>query len=125
MREPAPWQWWAFLAAGLSIVILWPPQGDKSLALKFVNWAVDPGGQLPVLPAQLPLGKGDDYEAVTAHDAIVHHYDTLYAKGGWTRTRLELKVVGDPVRPSTMRQMLLVASVILALLAWRVAARRE
>jgi hypothetical protein len=53
MRAPNPRQWWTLLAVALAIVIVWPPQGDKSLGLKFVNWAVDPLNRLPVLPPQL------------------------------------------------------------------------
>lgn len=125
MRAPRPWQWWSFLAIALAIVIVWPPQGDKSLALKFVNWVVDPTNQLPVLPAQLPYGRGDDPEAVNAHDLIVQRYDALFMQGGWTRKRLELKVATDPLPPATTRQLLMAGAVITALLAWRVAARKE
>lgn len=125
MRAPRPWQWWSLLVLALAIVILWPPQGDKSLAIKFVNWAVDPTDSLPVLPDQLALGLGDDPHAVDAHDRVVQQYDALYLKGGWTRKRLELKVLDDPMAPATARQLLLAAAVITALLAWRVAARKE
>ena len=60
--------------------------------MKFVNWVVDPRGELPVLPPQLELGLGDDPDAVAEHDAVTQHYDMLYSRGGWTRRRLELKV---------------------------------
>jgi hypothetical protein len=111
------------MIAALTIVFLWPPQGDHSLAVKVVRWAVDPLDRLPTLPAQLPLGQGDDLDAVNARDELVQQYDALYLKGGWTRKRLELKVVNDPIRPTTMRQLLLLASVITALVGWRVAVR--
>ena len=121
---PKPWQWWSLLLAALAIVVLWPPQGDRSLATKFVNWAVDPLNQLPVLPEQLPLGQGDDLQAVNERDALVQQYDALYLKGGWIRRRLELKVARDPFPATTTRQLLMVAGVITALVAWRVAVRR-
>ena len=52
-------------------------------------------------------------------------YDALYLKGGWTRKRLELKVAGDPFDPGTERQLLTVVGVVVALLAWRLGARRS
>lgn len=125
MRAPTPWHWWSIVVAALAIVVMWPPVAGKSLAVTFVNWAVDPIGHLPVLPSQLPLGKGDDFDAVEAHDAVVRQYDELYNKGGWTRRRLELKVAGEPIRPSMMRQMLMAAAVVLAAVTWRVATRTE
>ena len=72
---------------------------DKSLAVKFVNWAVDPRSELPILPDQLALGLGDDPDAVDDRDLQVQQYDALYLKGGWTRKRLELKVARDPFNP--------------------------
>lgn len=125
MRPPTPQHWWSIVVAALAIVVMWPPVDGRSLAVTFVNWAVDPLGRLPVLPPQLPLGKGDDFDAVEAHDAVVRQYDELYNKGGWTRRRLALKVAGEPIRPSTMRQMLMAATVILAAVTWRVATLRE
>ena len=122
MQAPTRWQWRLLVAAALAIVALWPPDGGKSLAITFVNWAADPAGQLPVLPPQLPIGSGDDPEAVERRDAIVQRYDAAYAEGEWTRRRLALKVAGEPLRPPLMRQLLLAAAVILAAIAWRVAA---
>jgi hypothetical protein len=123
LRAPTLWQWWSIVVAALAIVVMWPPVDGKSLAVTFVNWAVDPSGQLPILPSQLPLGKGDDPEAVEARDSVVRQYDALHSQGGWTRRRLLLKVAGEPLRPSTMRQLLMGAAVILALVTWRVAVR--
>ena len=105
----------------LTIVVVWPPQDDRSLAVKLVNWIVDPFDSLPVLPPQLALGRGDDPDAVEAHDLQTQQYDALYLKGGWTRKRLELKVVRDPINPATERQILLGSGVVTALLAWRAA----
>lgn len=91
--------------------------------MKFVNWAVDPRGLLPVLPPALPLGLGDDPAAVEAHDAETRLYDDLYRRGGWLRLRLELKVMDDPFDASTTRQALTLAAVLAALYAWRLGSR--
>ena len=108
----------------LFAVISWPPQDDKSLAAKWVNWAVDPTHELPILPPQLPLGLGDDPDAVNTRDQQVRDYDALYARGGWTRKRLELKVASDPFDPTTTRQMLVVLTVAAGLIVWRLESRR-
>jgi hypothetical protein len=102
-----PTRWWALFGVILFVILAWPPDRDRSLFAKFVNWAVDPVGELPVLPPQLGYGIGDDPVAVEAHDAQVRRYDELYNQGGWTRTRLELKVAGDPLPRGTERQLLL------------------
>jgi hypothetical protein len=125
MWQPTTSQWWCLVLVALSIVLVWPPRDDRSLATKFVNWAVDPFDRLPVLPPQLGLGAGDDLEAVEQRDAIVRRYDELYLKGGWTRWRLLLKVADDPLRPSTARQLLAGLGVLTALLIWRSAARKR
>ena len=117
-------QWWLVAAIALLIVFVWPPPNDKSLATKVLNWSVDPMGRLPVLPDQLPLGQGDDPEAVSIHDAQIQRYDELYLQGGWTRKRLQLKVVGDPFNPSTVRQLLTGAAALTALFAWRLGSRK-
>ncbi|MBI3492375.1 MAG: hypothetical protein HY047_11430 [Acidobacteria bacterium] len=119
MLKPTNVQWWLLVIVGLLIVFVWPPSDDRSLAAKFVNWAVDPGNELPVLPDQLALGLGDDPDAVAAHDLQTQQYDALYLKGGWTRKRLQLKVARDPLNPSTERQLLTGIAVLTALLAWR------
>jgi hypothetical protein len=111
--------WWLLLVVALAIVGAWPPDNDKSLLMKAVNWAADPAGRLPTLPPQLGMGIGDDPEAVEARDAQVRAYDALYEQGGWTRRRLELKVAGDPFNKSTTRQLLLACGVIAAFVVWR------
>lgn len=123
MRAPGPWQWRSLLVAALAVVVLWPPADGTSLGVLFVNWVVDPANQLPVLPRQLSLGSGDDPQAVEAHDAAVREYDRRQSEGGWTRRRMALKTAGEPLRPSTMRQLLMGVAVVIAALTWRVAAR--
>ena len=119
MWQPNKFQWWLLVIVALLIVFVWPPGDDKSLAVKLTNWAVDPKGELPILPDQLALGLGDDPDAVNAHDLRVQQYDALYLKGGWTRKRLELKVARDPFNPSTERQLLTGLAVVTAFLTWR------
>ena len=119
MWQPRAAQWWTLLTVALLIVCLWPSSEDRSLAVKFVNWVVDPRGQLPTLPGPLAFGQGDDPAVVDAHDLQTRMYDELYAKGGWTRKRLELKVARDPMNPSTERQLLIAVGVVAAFLVWR------
>jgi len=123
--QPTNLQWWTLLIVALLIVAAWPPADSRSLAMKFVNWAVDPGDGLPTLPPPYGPGEGDDLQAVNAHDLQTRMYDELYNRGGWTRTRLELKVAGDPFEPATERQLLVAFGVVGAFLIWRFGAREK
>ena len=125
MWRPGNGQWWLLVCVVLFVVCAWPPQDDRSLAAKFVNWAVDPTDALPVLPDQLALGQGDNPDAVAEHDIQVQQYDALYMKGGWTRRRLLLKVARDPFNPGTERQLLLAFAALTALLVWRFGGTRS
>ena len=125
MWQPNRLQWWLLVIVALLIVLVWPPSDDRSLAVKIVNRAVDPWGELPILPDQLAVGMGDDPDAVNARDLQVQQYDALYLKGGWTRKRLELKVARDPFNPSTERQLLVGLAVVTAFLAWRFGGRND
>lgn len=121
MRQLTNRQWWLLVTVALLIVAAWPPREGKSLATQLVNWAVDPWDELPVLPDPLPLGLGDDPDAVYWHDLETQQYDALYVEGGWTRARLELKVADDPIAPGTARPLLTALAVLAALVAWRAA----
>ena len=70
-------------------------------------------------PPQLGYGVRDDPQAVQARDAQVRRYDELYNQGGWTRTRLELKVADDPLNASTERQLLLAVAAVAVFAVWR------
>jgi len=107
------------VAFAVLLVSLWPPGNDRSLAVKIVNWAVDPRDELPVLPPPFALGAGDDPDLVAAHDAHVQAYDERYLQGGWTRRRLEWKVARDPLNPATERQAILALGIVTAYLFWR------
>jgi len=111
------------VAFAVLLVCIWPPQGDRSLAVKLLNWTVDPRDELPVLPGPFALGAGDDPDAVAEHDAQVQAYDILYAKGGWTRRRLEWKVARDPFNAATERQIILALGIVTAFLFWRTSRR--
>jgi hypothetical protein len=117
--------WWLVLAVALVVIGAWPPDNDKSLAAKFVNWAADPRGALPVLPPQLGYGMGDDPQAVEERDAQVRLYDQLSNEGGWVRRRLELKVADDPLNPATERQLLLAGAAVALVLIWRFGGRER
>jgi hypothetical protein len=91
--------------------------------MKFLNWAADPRGELPVLPAQLGYGVGDDPHAVEERDAQVRRYDELYNRGGWTKMRLELKVADDPLTPATERQLLLAVAAVAVFAVWQLGGR--
>lgn len=119
MWRPGNAQWWILLVVALLLVAMWPPAADRSLALKFVNWAVDPAGTLPTLPGPLALGQSDDPALVDASDLQTRMYDELYSKGGWTRLRLELKVADDPFNRATERQLLVAVGVLTAFVIWR------
>lgn len=125
MWRPNNLEWWCLVVVALFTVAAWPPAEGKSLAMKLVNWAVDPSNELPVLPPQLGFGMGDDVEAVNARDAIVRQYDLLHMQGGWTRRRLLLKVADDPFEKSTSRQLLAGVAVLSALLVWRFGGRER
>ena len=110
-------------AFAVLLVCLWPPANDRSLAVRIVNWAVDPRGELPVLPEPFALGAGDDPDAVAEHDAQVQAYDARYVQGGWMRRRLELKVARDPFNAAMERQVILALGIVAAFLLWRMNAR--
>ena len=101
------------------LILSWPPEQGKSLAVKTVNWIVDPRGSLPTLPAQLPMGLDDDGDAVAAHDALEAEYYRQYSSSGFTRLRMNLKESAEPFDPSTERQILVGIGVLSALAVWR------
>ena len=125
MWQPSNRQWWGFVVVAVCIALAWPSNDDKSLALKLLNWSVDPTDRLPILPDELEIGQNDDPDAVYYHDMVTQQYDALYNKGGWTRMRLQLKVANDPFRPSTTRQVLAVFGAVAALIVWRFGARKS
>ena len=110
---------WILFGTALLIVSAWPPQRGSSLLLKAVQLVADPTGTLPFLPEQLGFGLSDDPQAVELHDELVRRYDVALASGPVMRTRLAMKVAGDPFDRATERQVLLLLGVIVAFLTLR------
>jgi hypothetical protein len=123
--QPGNAQWWVLVVVASFIVVAWPADRDKSLGMKLVNWTVDPANELPTPPRPLALGQGDDPDAVDAYEQQARAYHALYARGGWMRTRLELKVARDPLNPSTERQVLVLIGVVTAFVVWRFSTQKK
>ncbi len=107
---------WILLLTALLMVASWPPDKDRSLVVKALNWSVDPGDSLPVLPPQLGFGLSDDPQAVELRDEVVRRYDQLFNRDALTRSRLKLKVAEDPFNPTTERQLLLACGIVVVFL---------
>ena len=113
---------------GILLVLAWPPQQDRSLAIKAINWLADPMDTLPERPAD-PFasdfdehaGPGTGYETARAESEDV---ERAYADSAVARMRLRLKHVSNVFSPSTDRQVLMGLVVLGALHLWRLGARR-
>jgi hypothetical protein len=118
-------QGWMIGGVAALVIIAWPPEQDRSLALKAVNWLADPANTLPTLPGPLAPGLDDDADAVTVHDTEMAEYDRLFASSQTMRIRLRLKVAADPFNPSTERQVLTALGVLTAIGVWQRGFRRS
>ena len=58
MRQPDNFHWWLLVVFSVLIVSAWPPRDDKSLAAKFLNWAVDPDKRAADTPRPARSGPG-------------------------------------------------------------------
>ena len=116
---------WMIGGVAALIIVAWPPEQDRSLALKVVNLLPDPANTLPTLPGPLAPGLDDDADAVTAHDTQMAEYDRLFATSETMRIRLRLKVAADPFNPSTERQVLTALGVLTAIGVWQRGLRRS
>jgi hypothetical protein len=123
MWQPNRAQWAIIWPIAIVLVLAWPPAEGRSLMVKFVNWAVDPTGELPTLPAALPMGLDDNGDAVAAHDAELTNYYRRHDGTPVTRWRMDMKTADNPVDPVTERQMLVGAGVVSALVVWRLNGR--
>jgi hypothetical protein len=121
--QPNRPQWTIICALAAILVCAWPPDRGSSLLVKGVRWAADPRGALPSFPPPLPIGLGDNGDAVTAHDALEAEYYRHYNSSSWTRRRMALKSFDDPFDPMTERQLLVAAAVFGSLLVWRLGRR--
>lgn len=119
MLQPNRRQWRVIWVLATAVVLLWPLGEGPSLAVKAVHFAADPRGSLPVLPEPLPMGVGDDGEAVIQHDLQTNAYYDAWDASAWTRARMRLRDWRPGVDPTTERQILIALVVLGALLLWR------
>jgi hypothetical protein len=121
--QPNAAQWRVIWIAAVILILCWPADSGKSLAVKAANWLADPTNSLPSLPEQLPIGLDDNGDAVAAHDAEEAEYYRQYTSSRVTRLRMTLKTATDPLDRSTERQILAGIGVLSALAVWRLNAR--
>jgi hypothetical protein len=119
MWQPNRAQWSILWTVAMLVVLGWPPDTGRSLLVKAVNWGADPAGSLPALPRPLPMALDDDGDAVAAHDLEEAEYYRLRDRSWLTRWRMTLKDMGEPLDPSTERQLLVGVGVLSALGVWR------
>ncbi|MGC4082381.1 MAG: hypothetical protein QM736_09815 [Vicinamibacterales bacterium] len=124
MWQPSPKQWAIIWFVAFVVLLGWPPERGQSLGTTLMHWAVDPNDALPPLPASLPMGLDDDGDAVTAHDMQEAAWHDARERSALNRWRMDLKVAGDPLPPSTARQLLVGLAVVAALTVWRMDATR-
>jgi hypothetical protein len=123
--QPNRAQWGVLWTVAVAVILAWPPDSGRSLGVKAVNWAADPGGTLPALPPPLPMSLGDNGDAVAAHDALETAYYQARDRSAAARWRMDLKTAGDPLERSTMRQLLVGLGVLSALGIWRLNTTRR
>ena len=123
MWQPNAAQWRVIWIVAVFLMLCWPAESGKSLAIKAANWLADPTNSLPKLPEQLPIGLDDNGDAVAAHDALEAEYYRQYTSSHVTRLRMTLKTATDPLDRSTERQILAGIGVLSALAVWRLNAR--
>ena len=90
--------------------------------MKILSWAVDPWASLPTPPTPLPMGLDDDGDAVPEHDMLETAYLQARERSTLNRWRMDVKIGGDPLDPTTQRQVLVGFAVAAALAVWRMAA---
>jgi len=125
MWQPNRAQWSILWTVAVLLVFAWPPEGGRSLGVKAANWAADPTGSLPTLPAPLPMALDDDGDAVPAHDAQETEYYQRRASSSTTRWRMMVKEASDPLERSTQRQLLVGIAALSALGIWRLDGKNE
>ena len=124
MWQPNTAQWRVIWIVAVLLILGWPPDQGRNLAMKSANWLADPTNSLPALPDQLPIGLDDNADAVAAHDAQEAEYYRQYASSSVTRLRMTLKVATDPFDPSTERQILAGIGILSVLAVWRLNEKR-
>ena len=124
MWQPNAAQWRSIWIVAVLLILAWPEE-NQSLAIKAINWGVDPFRSLPPTPSPLAAGLGDDVDAVQRHDAEETVYYNLYNTSRISRLRLQLRDLRDPLDPSTERQLLVGAAILIALSIWRAETKKE
>jgi hypothetical protein len=124
MWQPDTIQWRFIWIVAVCLILAWPAE-DHSLAVKAINWGVDPFESLPSTPSPLAMGAGDDPEAVQQHDAEEAAYYSMYNTSRLARLRLQFRDLDDPFDPATERQVLVGLAILSALSIWRLETRKE
>jgi hypothetical protein len=124
MWQPNTAQWRLIWTVAILLILAWPEQ-NQSLAIKAINWGVDPFQTLPRTPSPLAPGLGDDMPAVQEHDAEEAAYYYMYSSSRISRLRLQLRDLRDPLEPSTERQILVGLAILVALSIWRAEGKKE
>ena len=97
--QPNKAQWRVIWIVAVVLILGWPPEKSRSLAIKAVNYLADPTGSLPTLPPPLPISLDDNGDAVAEHDALETEYYRAYESSRVTRLRMRLKAASDPFDP--------------------------
>jgi hypothetical protein len=124
MWQPNTVQWRLIWTVAVLLILAWPEE-NQSLAVKALNWGVDPLQTLPRTPSPLAPGLGDDMDAVQQHDAEETAYYHMYNTSRLSRLRLQLRDLKDPLDPSTERQVLVGLAILIALSIWRAETKKE
>jgi hypothetical protein len=119
MWQPNRAQWRVIWVVAILLILAWPSADGHSLAVKSVRWLADPQNELPVMPDPLPMGLGDDGDAVAEHDRQMQEYYEFYEGSSMNRLRLRLKGMEEPLAPGTERQLLVGLAVLAALGVWK------
>jgi hypothetical protein len=118
-------QWRIIWLLAAVLILSWPAADGSSLGVKTLRWLADPNDSLPRLPDPLPMGLGDDGDAVAAHDEQTAEYYRLTEGSPWIRQRLKIKELADPLEPATQRQVVAGIGILGALAVWRLNTRRN
>jgi hypothetical protein len=124
MWQPNRAQWRLIWPLAILVVVMWPLGEGPSLGVTALHWLADPADSLPRMPDELPMGLGDDGDAVSRHDAQMAEYFRVTESSAWIRTRLRMKDMSDPLAPSTARQLLSAIAILGALGVWKVGDRK-
>jgi hypothetical protein len=94
--QPNRAQWRVIWITTVLLIAAWPATEGGSLGVKAVRWLTDPSNTLPSFPKPLPMGLGDDGDAVAAHDRQEAEYYRIYESSRMMRMRLRLQAAKDP-----------------------------